>query len=90
MDRYFTELTQNVDEIKDSLRATEERIAGMVKDTLDELRARDAERSMLIQAIRADFQLMRFDNVRFRRLVGYTAIVAFLILEVLFVMLLFK
>lgn len=66
-EKYLDKLDRDVGDIKQSLRATEERIASMVSQTLGEMRDRDNQRHAEVQTIRSDIQAIRSDNEETRR-----------------------
>jgi len=66
-EKYFDKLDRDIGEMKNSLRATEERIAGMINQTLGELRDRDNQRHGEILGMKADMQAIRSDTAETRR-----------------------
>jgi hypothetical protein len=77
-EKYLDKLDRDIGDMKSSLRATEERIAGMVNQTLSEMRDRDNQRHSEMRdrdnqrhteilALRGDIQAIRTDNADTRR-----------------------
>jgi hypothetical protein len=66
-EKYFDKLDRDFSDMKNSLRTTEERIAGLVNQALGELRDRDNQRHAEIMGMKADMQAIRSDNAETRR-----------------------
>ena len=66
-EKYLDKLDRDIGDMKSSLRATEERIGGMVNQTLSEMRDRDGQRHTEFLALRSDYLALRSDNAESRR-----------------------
>lgn len=66
-EKYLDKLDRDISDMKNSLHATEERIAGMVNQTLSEMRDRDNQRHTEFLTLRSDNQAIRSDNAETRR-----------------------
>lgn len=66
-EKYLDKLDRDIGDMKSSLRATEERIEGMINQTMSEMRDRDGQRHTEILALRGDIQAIRTDNAETRR-----------------------
>ncbi|WP_141265547.1 MULTISPECIES: DUF1515 family protein [Neomoorella] len=89
-EKYLDKLDRDIGEIKQSLQATEERIAAMVSQTLGEIRDRDNQRHAEVQTIRADMQAIRSDNEETRRWIIGMAIATILGIAAMVVTVLLK
>lgn len=66
-ERYIDKLDRDVSDMKASLKATEDRIAGMINQTLGEMRDRDNQRHAEVLGLKSDIQAIRSDNAETRR-----------------------